>query len=100
LEVAGVIYGANILLAAMANMFLHMYIEKSESIENGELSSRMRKQSVIRRAIIVVFFIFGILASLGGMYYFSIGLYLVPVVFNNIPGSLNFMEKIFGFELK
>ena len=96
---AGVIYGINLLLAALANMALHIYIQKAEGIENGEISSRVRKQGIIRRSVTIIFFVFGILASLSGMYYISIIFYLVPIVFNNIPGSLDLMERIFGFEL-
>lgn len=81
-------------------MALHVYIQKAENIENGEISSRVKKQGIIRRIVTIVFFVFGIIASIVGMYYFSIILYLVPIVFNNIPGSLDLMERIFGFELK
>ncbi len=99
LELAGVIYGINLLLAALANIALQLYIQKSKNIENGEITSRLRKQGNIRRGVMIIFFVFGIIASLSGMYYISIIFYIVPIVFSNIPGSLDLMERIFGFEL-
>lgn len=93
------IYGINLLLAALANIALQLYIQKSKNIENGEITSRLRKQGNIRRGVMIIFFVFGIIASLSGMYYISIIFYIVPIVFSNIPGSLDLMERIFGFEL-
>lgn len=100
LEIAGIIYGTNLLLVAISNRILYAYIIKSKNIENGEMSSRMVKQGMIRRYITFVFFTLGIIASVGGMYYLSIILYCIPIVFNNIPSTLDLMEKIFGFEIK
>lgn len=44
LEVAGVIYGLNLFLAAVVAHILYIYIQRSEHIENGEIDSRMKKQ--------------------------------------------------------
>jgi uncharacterized membrane protein len=85
LELARVIYGVNLLASALCNSLLLWYIEKSDTIENGDMSSRMRKQGKIRRAIIYIFFIGGIVATFLGFHYTSIIFYCVPIAFNNIP---------------
>lgn len=56
LEVATVLYGCNILLASIINLVLYIYIQKSENVENGEISSRMRKQGHIRQGITLIGF--------------------------------------------
>ncbi|MBC7498389.1 DUF1211 domain-containing protein [Candidatus Gracilibacteria bacterium] len=96
LEVAGVIYGINLLAAALCNGLLFSYIQKSSTIENGDVSSRVKKQGSIRRWITYIGFGLGIIASIQGMYYISIVLYCIPIVFNNIPGALDFTEEFLG----
>lgn len=100
LEVATVLYGVNLLAASLINLILYVYIQKSANVENGEISSRMRKQGHIRQAITIIGFGIGILFALYGHYYTSIAMYLIPVVFNNIPGLLDRAEKILGIRIE
>ena len=58
----------------------------------------MMKQGQIRSRISLISYVVGLALSfvhpvLGGIFY------LLPVIFNIIPGSLNLAERIFGFEI-
>ena len=96
---ATIFYGVNLLLVTITNLIMYKYIWKSNEIENGTLTSRVKKQAEVRMYITLGFTLLGILFSFvyTPLSYFF---YAFPIIFNIIPGLLNLSEKIFRFELK
>ena len=94
---AALIYGLNILavMVMSATMVRYLYRHKELRLE---ISSRLVKQARIRTGLTEVSYVLGILFS---FFYIpaSIFFYLFPLIFNIIPGTLNFIEKVFKFEL-
>ncbi|MDB5187505.1 MAG: hypothetical protein JWO50_25 [Candidatus Kaiserbacteria bacterium] len=94
-------YGFNILLISFVNVIIFRYALYSHEIDTGDLESdsRLFKQATIRQNLTVVSTLAGIVAA-----YFSTAaallLYSFPIIFNIIPGSLNMLERIFGFKLE
>ena len=98
-SVASAFYGFNMLAVSFSFMFLYAYIWKSDSIINGELSTRTKKQGKIRQALNIGFNTLGIIFSF--IYIpFALFCYLFPVFFNIIPGLLNFTEKMLGITIE
>lgn len=98
-EVAVMVYGCNILAIGITSAIMLHYAIYSKEIENGEISSRTMKQARIRTTITPLFALLGICVSFMSIP-LSLILYAFPIVFNIIPGSINFLEKLFGFTLK
>jgi uncharacterized membrane protein len=94
-----IFYGINIMLVTIMTLVMYKYAWRSDEIENGTVSSRVKKQSQIRMYITLGFTSLGIIFSFvyTPLSYF---LYAFPIVFNVVPGLLNLSERIFGFELK
>ncbi len=96
---AVVVYGVNIFLIGVLNIIIFNYALSSDEIDTAEVSSRLIKQANIRQAITPLFSLAGIAVA-----FFSIHiaylLFALPIIFNIVPGSLNALERIFGFELK
>lgn len=93
------LYGLNILLVSSVNMIILLYIWKAKHIDNGIINSRLKTQARIRIGSIIL------TSALGMIFAFiytpiSIGLYLFAVLFNLIPGTLTFLEDLFGFRIK
>lgn len=92
-------YGLNVFLIGVLNIIVFEYARSSKEIESGEVSVRTIKQARIRQFVTPFFTLLGIAAafySTSAAYF----LYALPIVFNVIPGSLNALERLFGFELK
>jgi uncharacterized membrane protein len=99
LSSAVMFYGVNIILIFVVNRIMVDYSINSDTIENGPIMSRTRTQGRIRLYISLACTILGIIVATWNTG-IAIFLYLIPVVFNNIPGLLNYSEKLFGFEIK
>lgn len=99
IPLAVVVYGANIFLIGVLNIIIFNYAIASDDIDTSEVSSRLIKQAQIRQAITPIFALAGIVVAFYSIHtaYF---LFALPIIFNVLPGSLNFLEKLFGFELK
>jgi uncharacterized membrane protein len=92
-------YGFNILLILLVNWAMMNYTLLSPEIENGEFSNRTLKQGKIRINFALICTVLGMVIGFWSTP-IAIGLYLLPVVFNNIPGMLTLSEKMFGYEIK
>ncbi len=97
-EPASLVYGLNILALTIMTDLMVRYIKKNEQL-GFEVSSRLMKQATFRTRLSEGSYVLGIIAS----FVFipaSVFLYLFPLIFNFIPGTLDFTEKLFRFELK
>ncbi len=92
------LYGFNVLIIGIMTILLFRYANWSKEVETHAISSRMQKQGVIRRFITPFFTILGLIATFWSIPV-ALFFYALPIVFNTIPGSLNFLERFFGFEL-
>ncbi len=93
------LYGINILIIYLVMFTLVEYIWRSENIENGEIPKRVRKQGKIRLYISIVCTILGLICSMFS-YHAAIIFYIIPLIFSNVPGILNFIEKLFGLKIE
>ncbi|HEY4516710.1 MAG TPA: TMEM175 family protein [Candidatus Paceibacterota bacterium] len=91
-------YGANILLAGLGAVGLFCYAIQCREIENVDFSKRMMRQAAVRYTLYPTMAVLGIAASFVSIPA-AIILYLVPVIINAIPGSLNFLEKLLRFRI-
>jgi uncharacterized membrane protein len=96
--VAIFIFGLNTLLCYCLLYIMQQYILKAKHIENTAIPSRVLKQSKIRSFINIVFtalgMIVGFLSPIS-----SIFLFIIPIIFNIIPGTLSFFEKLLKLEI-
>ncbi len=93
------VYGSNIFMAGVTAIGIFLYAQKAKEIEVHTVERRMLKQASIRLILTPFFALIGMLAG-----YLNITLALIlfafPIVFNIIPGSLNFLEKVFRFRIE
>jgi len=96
-QVAAVIYGINILATVFILRIMIAYVRRQPN-HSHDVSSRIEKQSRIRATLTVDFYLIGIICT---FFYIpaSVFFYLFPMLFNIIPGTLTFFERIFGFEI-
>jgi Zn-dependent membrane protease YugP len=57
------------------------------------------RQARIRSRVTPFFALAGIVAAFFNVYGLALLLFALPIIFNVIPGSLNALEKMFGFRL-
>jgi uncharacterized membrane protein len=92
------IFGFNALLAYGMIYIMRSYAIRTKHIETAELPKRVTKQGTIRMLTNIICTLvgigFGIFNTWVGIFFL-----LLPVFFNAVPGSLNFLEKIFGFDI-
>jgi uncharacterized membrane protein len=96
-EPAALVYGLNILAVIFISSLMTYRLRKHPELR-FEIPSRQAKQGRVRTRLTIYSYIIGVIFS----FLFipaSIFFYLFPIIFNLIPGSLNLVEKIFGFEL-
>jgi uncharacterized membrane protein len=96
---ACVLYGINILLAQIMHMVIFNYVIKSDTIENHEVQPRIMKQGKIRMVTTLICNIIGVLVAFVNPF-LSLFFFIFPIFFNTIPGMLNLMEEMLGFEIK
>lgn len=92
------LYGLDILAIGIMTMVAYTYARLSKEIQTNDLAPRIQKQGLIRRIIVPIFTVFGLLAAYKNTN-LALAFYAFPIVFNTIPGSLNALERWFGFEL-
>lgn len=92
-------YGANIFVVSCISLIIYRYIWTASHIENGDVPIRQKKQVIIRTIITVGTSLIGIFMAFVNVNV-AIGIYILAVIFNTIPGLLNLCERIFGFKIK
>jgi len=95
---AAILYGINIFIIVAISTWMGSYIRRTPEIFHDDVSSRLIKQGQFRSRITLVSFAIGIVLTfvhplLAGVFY------LLPVMFNIIPGTLNLLERIFRFKI-
>jgi uncharacterized membrane protein len=91
------IYGLNVLLISITNLFCLVYAIRSNEVETN-VSSRLLKQAKIRSYVTISTAFLGIVVAWVSVP-FSLVLFVLPLIFNILPGTLTLMERMFGFEL-
>jgi uncharacterized membrane protein len=97
-RIAVVLYGVNVLLIGILSNVLLVYAIYSDEIDISHVETRLLNQARIRNLITPLFTMLGIISA-----YFStplaLVLYTFPIFFNLVPGTLNFLERVFKFNL-
>ncbi|MEO6536805.1 MAG: TMEM175 family protein [Candidatus Paceibacterota bacterium] len=96
-EPAALIYGLNILIIIVLMRIMFAHVSKRPELLN-DVSTRISKQARFRATLTIVSYILGIVCS---FVYIpaSIFFYVIPMLFNVIPGTLDLIERIFRFKL-
>jgi uncharacterized membrane protein len=94
-----IIYGLHILSISIMSNIIFQYAINSKEIDTSHNSSRITKQARIRQFLTLGFTFLGIVVSFFGFTSLAFGLYMFPIIFNVIPGSLDFVEKVLKLNL-
>ena len=92
------VYGFNVFLISATNLFILIYALRSHEIETAQVPSRLLKQAKIRSYLTTVSALLGIIVAWVWVP-LALAFYVLPLVFNIVPGSLNALEHLFGFQL-
>lgn len=94
-QTAVIFYGINMMLIACMSLMVVTYAINSGDIENPEVERRTLTHGKIRVSLPIISGFLGIVAS---FFYMPLSYFLFafPIVFNIIPGSLNFVERVLG----
>ncbi|MEI9966364.1 MAG: TMEM175 family protein [Candidatus Moraniibacteriota bacterium] len=92
-ELAFVIYGLNLFVSGGANYLLLKYAILAKEIDTDHVPIRIFKQGAIRVTMTPFFSLFGILAALLGWLPIALVLFTFPILFNILPGGVDFLEK-------
>ena len=97
-RVAILFYGLHIISIALISLMGVWYAVRSEEIAHPKIQSRMLAQARVRIMLPVIFSVLGMITM---FFYFPLTylLFAFPIVFNAIPGSLNYVERKLGFSL-
>jgi uncharacterized membrane protein len=89
---AAVIYGLNIFATVALSTAMTRYIRRHPELMNENVSARLIKQARFRGGISLISYMIGIVVS---FFYApaSVLFYAFPVIFNIIPGTLDFLER-------
>jgi uncharacterized membrane protein len=93
---ATILYGVNLLAITFLSIAMTRYIRLSQGLDH--LPQRLLNQSRFRFTVTLTCYLFAILVSFWNVHV-SLFLYIFPVIFNIIPGTLDFTERLFGFDL-
>lgn len=99
-SLAVIIYGLHILSISIMSNIIFFYALHSKEIDTSHNSTRLIKQSRIRQLLTFSFVFVGVIAAYFSYTSIAFGLYMFPILFNVIPGSLNFVEKAFGLKIE
>lgn len=99
-QTAIIFYGLNIIAVSLISITMFFYALKSKEIENGELKTRNLKQAIIRLTLTPLFAMLGIAVSFITPYFLPGLLFVFPIFFNIIPGTLDFLERKLNFRLE
>jgi uncharacterized membrane protein len=95
---AAVIYGTNLLLTVLMGTFMINYI-KAKNLLSDEVSQRTFKQARFRTIVSLFCYFAGIVFAFVNTS-ISVFFYVFPVIFNIIPGTLDFTERLLGFTIE
>ncbi len=95
---AAILYGLNIFIIVFVSTSMGSYIRSNPELSHDDISARMIKQGQFRSRLTLIFYAVGIAVTFVSPPFAGL-LYILPVIFNIVPGSLNMMEKLFGFRL-
>ncbi len=93
---ATILYGINLLAITLLSIAMTRYIRLSQGTEH--LPKRLLNQSRFRFLVNITCYLVAILVSFWNVH-ISLFLYIFPVIFNIIPGTLDFTERLFRFDL-
>jgi uncharacterized membrane protein len=99
MNVAVITYGLHILVISILSNIIFQYAMSSKEIDTSHNSTRLIKQARIRQFLTLGFTVAGILAASFSFLSLAFGLYMFPIFFNIIPGSLNLAERVFKINL-
>jgi uncharacterized membrane protein len=97
-QLAVSLYGFNVLCIGLLNIAILQYALSSNEIDTTHINKRILHQAKIRSIVTPLCTVIGL-----GLAFVSIpaalAFFALPILFNIIPGTLNGLERIFGFEL-
>ena len=93
------VYGINIMLMGLTAFGMFIYAQRSKEIEMHDLEHRTMTQAKIRILLTPSFAFLAMLMALVSIP-FAFVLFIFPVIFNIIPGTLNATEKFFGLTIR
>jgi uncharacterized membrane protein len=92
-------YGFHVLILSILLGVILRYAFQSKEIDTSHNSTRLIKQAVIRQSLTFGFTIVGIVVAYFSYANLAFVLYMFPIVFNIIPGTLDFVEKTLKINL-
>lgn len=101
-DVAILWYGTHIVCIALTSFAAVWYAVRTKEIRHTEINDKVLAQARVRISLPIIFSILGMLVVLVEVPFdlpLSHFCFAFPIVFNAIPGSLNFIERIMGFSL-
>lgn len=94
---AALIYGFNIIANVVLLRLMVTHVRNHPELSH-DIAPRLAKQASIRTTLTLVSYVLGIVFAF--VYIpLSVFFYVFPLIFNLTPGTLNFFERIFGFEI-
>ncbi|MDB5195612.1 MAG: hypothetical protein JWO84_796 [Parcubacteria group bacterium] len=93
---AVVIYGLNLLAITFMSVVMVAHVKETQGVEH--LSDRLLNQSRFRLVLSIVCYLIGLVLSFWNPYA-SLAFYNFPILFNFIPGTLDFTERLFKLDL-
>ncbi len=93
-----IFYGVNLVLLGLVGIWMFYHVVSRVHLAHPDLTKRTIKQAKIRQLLTPSFAVLGIIFSFISIPV-SLILFAFPIVFNLIPGTLNFAERVFRFEL-
>lgn len=93
------IYGANIIAMGAIAYVMFLYAVHSKKVDLHDISSRTITQAKIRILLTPSFALLAMIASCFSTI-FAFPLFMMPVIFNLIPGSLDAAERFLGITLR
>ena len=92
--VAVATYGVNVIVISAVQYWMFCLTIKDPQVLHEGATQRLIKQTTVRMLLPPAFAVLGIIT---GFYHSSVSFFLFafPVIFNIIPGSLNFLEHVF-----
>jgi uncharacterized membrane protein len=93
LKLAALIYGLHLLTISLISNKIFNYALKSNEIDTDHNSPKMISHARTRQRITILFTIAGLLCALFFSTSLAFVLFMFPIIFNIIPGGLDFIEK-------
>jgi len=95
---AVIFYGGNLILLGLVSLWVFYYVTNREDLRHPDLSRKTMRQAKIRQYLTPAFAVLGLIISPISIPV-TLFCFAFPIVFNLIPGTLNFIEKVFRFEI-